>query len=83
MLTHLRAGNALIDIVDIHSQLGRQGGGAPEETEKSVDHLCLLISPLDEDKIIAHLDQHGVEHVEFTARYRSESVGNDLYLSDP
>ncbi|WP_231590945.1 hypothetical protein [Grimontia sp. AD028] len=51
--------------------------------ENNVDHLCLLISPLDEDNIIAHLNQHGVEHVEFTARYRSESVGKTLSFSVP
>ncbi len=42
-LTQLRAGNALIDIVDVDSELGRAGGGVPGTTENNMDHFCLQL----------------------------------------
>ncbi len=47
-LTQLRAGNALIDIVTVDSELGQLGGKAPEQDGRNVDHFCLQITPVDE-----------------------------------
>ncbi|CZF80652.1 hypothetical protein [Grimontia marina] len=55
-LTQWFADRVLIDFVDIHSQLGRQGCGAPTETENNLDHQCLLIFLINENRIFAHFD---------------------------
>jgi glyoxylase I family protein len=45
-LIQLRAGNALIDLVIVDSELGRLGGGPPTAAENNVDHYCLLVDPM-------------------------------------
>lgn len=42
-LFQLRAGNALIDLVDVTSKLGRMGGAAPGSEGHNVDHFCLRV----------------------------------------
>jgi catechol 2,3-dioxygenase-like lactoylglutathione lyase family enzyme len=82
-LVQLRAGQSLIDIVAVDSELGRLGGGAPTATENNLDHLCLQIEPCDEDALKAWLEEHGVEAGEFAERYGAEGFGRSLYLCDP
>ncbi len=43
-LTQLRAGSALIDLVTVDSKLGQQGGRAPEQEGRNLDHFCLQIT---------------------------------------
>ena len=45
-LTQLRAGQSLIDLVDVDSELGRAGGPPPSGTAQSIDHFCLQIEAL-------------------------------------
>src|SRR5262249_18895818 len=40
-LTQLRAGRALIDLVDVAGELGRLGGAAPGREGRNMDHVCL------------------------------------------
>ncbi|PMN71888.1 VOC family protein [Enterovibrio norvegicus] len=82
-LTQLRAGNALIDIVTVDSELGAMGGGAPTASNNNLDHFCLQIAPQSEDDIIKHLNQHGIDTPAFTRRYGAEGYGNSLYIKDP
>ncbi|MGF1704297.1 VOC family protein [Enterovibrio baiacu] len=82
-LTQLRAGNALIDIVTVDSELGAMGGGAPKASGNNLDHFCLQIAPQSEGDILQHLNQHGVETPAFTKRYGAEGYGNSLYIKDP
>ncbi|MCH9020807.1 MAG: type II secretion system F family protein [Proteobacteria bacterium] len=42
-LVQLRAGRALIDLVDVASPLGREGGAAPGKEGRNVDHIALRI----------------------------------------
>lgn len=47
-LTQLRAGNALIDLVTVESELGKLGGKAPSQNGRNMDHFCLQVAPFDE-----------------------------------
>ncbi len=82
-LTQLRAGTALIDIVEVDSELGRMGGGPPTATENNLDHFCLQIEPMMEADISAYLESHGVEVGEFAERYGAQGFGNSIYIQDP
>jgi len=81
-LTQLRAGNALIDIVDVNGQLGRAGGAAPGDTGNNLDHFCLQIAPFEEAELQAYLRAQGVEVGEFEQRYGAGGMGRSLYLKD-
>jgi len=81
-LTQLRAGNALIDIVDVNGELGRKGGGAPGPSGNNLDHFCLQIEAFDEAELIAWLQARGVDCGEFVERYGAQGMGRSLYISD-
>src|SRR5690554_7481215 len=78
-LTQLRAGNSLIDIVDVNGELGRAGGGAPQSTGNNVDHFCLQIEPCDEEQLKLYLKEQGVEVGDFKERYGAQGMGRSLY----
>jgi len=82
-LTQLRAGNALIDIVTLESELGRQGGNAPTMQHNNLDHFCLQLSPISENSLIKHFKQHNVELPEFERRYGAQGYGLSVYIKDP
>jgi catechol-2,3-dioxygenase len=81
-LVHLRAGNALIDIVDVNGEIGQSGGAAPKETGNNVDHFCLQIERIEENELLAHLKTQAVENGEFHARYGAQGMGRSIYLKD-
>jgi glyoxylase I family protein len=81
-LTQLRAGNALIDIVDVDGELGKLGGAAPGETGNNVDHFCLQIEPFEEIEIQKYLRSRGVEAGNFEDRYGAQGMGRSLYIKD-
>ncbi|HDY8063452.1 lactoylglutathione lyase [Vibrio vulnificus] len=82
-LTQLRAGSALIDLVTVNSKLGQQGGRAPEQEGRNLDHFCLQITPKDEQEILDFLTLHGVQVEDFADRYGAQGFGRSIYLSDP
>ncbi|MBY8079684.1 VOC family protein [Vibrio fluvialis] len=82
-LTQLRAGNALIDIVAVDSELGQLGGKAPEQDGRNVDHFCLQITPVDEGELATFLDGHNIAHSDFAKRYGAQGFGRSVYLDDP
>ncbi|POB86136.1 VOC family protein [Vibrio vulnificus] len=82
-LTQLRAGSALIDLVTVDSKLGQQGGRAPEQEGRNLDHFCLQITPKDEQEILDFLTLHGVQVEDFANRYGAQGFGRSIYLSDP
>jgi glyoxylase I family protein len=82
-LVQLRAGNALIDLVAVDSELGRAGGGAPTGTDNNMDHFCLQIRAQPEEQISQYLRSHSIEVGAFERRYGAQGYGNSLYLSDP
>lgn len=81
-ITQLRAGNALIDIVDVAGKMGKPGGEAPDEKGNNLDHFCLQIEPFEEHELKAYLDERGVEHGEFQDRYGAQGMGRSIYLRD-
>ena len=81
-LTQLRAGNSLIDIVDVNSTLGKSGGATPQQKGNNVDHFCLQIEPVEEQKLKEYLDKCNVEHGEFEDRYGAQGMGRSIYLKD-
>lgn len=82
-LTQMRAGQSLIDLVAVDSEIGRQGGAAPGDEGRNMDHLCLRIEPFDPGMLAAHLIRHGVVPGEVKSRYGADGQGPSVYLSDP
>jgi len=82
-LVQLRAGDSLIDLVDVEGKIGRLGGAAPGEQGRNMDHLCLRAEPFDRDAIAAHLAAHGARVGDFGSRYGAEGEGPSQYLFDP
>ena len=82
-LTQLRAGNSLIDIVDVNGKLGKSGGPPPQQTGNNVDHFCLQIEPCEEQELQSYLKEKGVEVGEFKERYGAQGMGRSIYLKDP
>jgi catechol 2,3-dioxygenase-like lactoylglutathione lyase family enzyme len=82
-LTQLRAGMALIDLVDVEGPLGRTGGEAPGKTGRNMDHFCLRVEPWDEAAILTHLGAAGVPVGEKGRRYGAEGYGPSIYITDP
>lgn len=82
-LIQLRAGDHLIDLVDVNAPLGQNGGPAAGEQARNVDHFALQVSPFDEAAIRAHLAAHGVAPGEVGERYGAEGMGPSMYIRDP
>ena len=82
-LVQLRAGAALIDLVDVAGSLGRAGGAAPGREARNMDHLALRLEAFDEAALRAHLAAHGVAAGEVAMRYGAEGEGSSLYIRDP
>lgn len=81
-LTQLRAGDSLIDIVNVDAELGRVGGPAPSEKGNNVDHFCLQIEPVGEEALMAYLQKNGIEVEGFQERYGAQGLGRSIYLKD-
>lgn len=82
-LAQLRAGDSLIDLVDVASPLGRQAGDEPDRNAPNLDHVCLLVRPWDEALVLAHLERHDVTHGKVELRYGALGQGPSVYLEDP
>lgn len=82
-LTQLRAGNSLIDLVTVDSELGRLGGKPPSQDGRNVEHVCLQIAARDEAALLHYLDTRGVKHSAFEDRYGAQGMGRSVYLEDP
>ncbi len=81
-LTQLRAGDSLIDILDVQGELGKVGGAAPDSQGNNVDHFCLQIEPVAEADLKAYLLDCGVEVEGFQERYGAQGMGRSVYLKD-
>jgi catechol 2,3-dioxygenase-like lactoylglutathione lyase family enzyme len=82
-LVHLRAGDAMLDLVRVDGPLGRAGGAAPGRQGRNLDHFCLRIEPFDEAAIRSHLAAHGLAAGETARRFGAEGEGPSLYVTDP
>ncbi|MGN6512443.1 MAG: VOC family protein, partial [Lysobacteraceae bacterium] len=79
-LVQLRAGDALIDLVDVAGKLGRAGGAAPGHEGRNMDHLCLRVEPFDRAAVAGYFEARGVRLGEFGSRYGAEGEGPSQYL---
>jgi len=82
-LSQLRAGDTLIDIVTVDSQLGRAGGAPPSPDGNNLDHFCLQIEPIKNEDLLNYLADHGIEPSQFEIRYGAQGFGPSLYIQDP
>ena len=82
-LVQLRAGQSLIDLVDINAPLGQKGGAAPGSEGRNMDHFCLQVDPFDEVTIRTHLEKHGIHTEASETRYGAQGYGPSIYVEDP
>ena len=83
-LVHLRAGESMIDLVDVAGPLGREGGPPAGPAARNLDHVCLRVDPFDPAAIAAHLDALGVRFDPRVGdRFGAQGDGPSLYLRDP
>lgn len=81
-MAQLRAGESLIDLVDISGEEGAWGRPAIEGG-RNVDHICLATAGFEPDALRAHLAAHGVDIVEEGVRYGATGDGYSIYFNDP
>lgn len=81
-LIQLRAGDILLDIVPVDSELGR-AGGPPPRAGRNVDHFCLRVEPFDEAALRKHLAACGAEASHTAERYGADGFGPSIYVTDP
>ena len=72
-LIHLRAGDQLIDLIQIEHPA----------TTKNLDHFCLRIDPFDYPTIQNYFKSHGIETLRYGNRYSSLGYGFSFYVQDP
>lgn len=82
-LVHIRAGTALVDLVDLDGPLGRQGGRAPAAEGRNLDHFCLRVDPFDPVAIRRRLQELGIVADPPKRRFGAEGYGESIYLTDP
>jgi catechol 2,3-dioxygenase-like lactoylglutathione lyase family enzyme len=66
-------GDTIIDLIP-----EREAGGGPA---RNVDHLCLVVAPLDFDAVIASGDFEVVDGP--APRFGARGMGTSLYVEDP
>lgn len=81
-LVQLRAGEALIDLVDVDGELGRMGGAAPGTTGNNMDHFCLQVSGTGPE-VQQWLHNRGIEAGHIETRYGATGFGPSIYIADP
>ena len=82
-LVQLRAGDSLIDLVDVDGELGRMGGPAPSTTGNNMDHFCLQVSGGTQREVQAWLLARGIDGGAFETRYGALGYGPSIYIQDP
>ena len=82
-LHQLRAGAALIDLIDVAGDLARPDGEVPHETSRNMDHFCLRVDDWDEAAIRTHLAVAGVSAGPTERRYGADGSGPSIYIQDP
>jgi len=81
-MLQLRAGAALIDLVDITAAEGAWAK-PPTAGGRNMDHVCIATGRWDEAAMRAHLADHGVEIIEEGIRGGARGDGLSFYIRDP
>jgi glyoxylase I family protein len=81
-MRQLRAGAALIDLVDIRAP---EGAWARPEVPggRNVDHVALGLGPADPEAVRRHLAEHGVDIIEEGDRIGALGDTLSFYIRDP
>lgn len=82
-LYQLRAGDFIIDLVDVNGPIGIGGGPPPGPTAHNLDHFCIRIEPFDEDGLRRHFAGHGIETGPLYTNWGGDGRGPSLYVKDP
>lgn len=82
-LVQLRAGTALIDLVMVDSDLGHLGGRPPKQDGRNVDHVCLQLEAIAQDRLTQFLDSHQINYSNFALRYGAAGLTESIYIEDP
>jgi glyoxylase I family protein len=83
-LVQLRAGESIIDLVDVGAAWLKAEGAKPFTPDvRNVDHFCIRVEPFDEAAIERHLNAHGIEISERGERYGADGNGPSVYVRDP
>lgn len=83
-LVQLRAGESIIDLVDVGAAWLKAEGAKPFTPDiRNVDHICIRVDPFDEAAIEQHLNAGGIEVVERGRRYGAQGNGPSVYVRDP
>lgn len=82
-LVQLRAGNSLIDLVPVDSELGRKGGAAPAPEGQNLDHVCLLLEPFNEVELHQYFLGFDISLDSAETRYGATGFGPSIYVQDP
>jgi glyoxylase I family protein len=81
-MLQLRAGDALIDLVDIAAPEAAWAV-PPVAGGRNLDHLCLALGRHDEAALRRHLTRHHVEIIEEGIHAGSRGESLSLYVRDP
>ena len=81
-MLQLRAGAALIDLVDIAAAEGAWAR-PPVPGGRNMDHVCIATGRWDEAAMRAHLADHEVEIIEEGIRGGARGDGLSFYMRDP
>lgn len=83
-LVQLRAGDSIIDLVDVGTAWLKAEGAKPFTPDiRNVDHICIRVDPFDEGMIERHLKANGIEIIERGQRYGAQGNGPSVYVRDP
>jgi glyoxylase I family protein len=74
-LTQLRAGNQLIDLVEVSHPISQDN--------LNLNHFCLNIKPFDFDLLKAYFEQNNVSISRYGERYGARGMRYSFYLKDP
>jgi glyoxylase I family protein len=77
-LYQLRAGAALVDVIDAKVWKIEAGAG-----ESLYDHFCLAVAGSDVARLTAALDAAGIRHGPAEDRYGATGNGKSIYINDP
>ena len=81
-MLQLRAGAALIDLVDTGTEEGAWAK-PPVAGGRNMDHVAIATGPWNEAEMRAHLAAHDVAIVEEGIRYGARGDGLSFYIADP
>lgn len=75
-------GNALIVLWDI-THPGGESAIPPVKGGRNVDHVCIALSPFNDDAMRAHLAAHNVKIEREAFHGGARGMGNSFYVLDP